>query len=277
MPRGQKTTSSLVCAAIFILMEVAALTMLHASSTLQGIWINRASHRMMALLWGSGEKIRSHFQLEELNHELQAENAALQERLRAYERGEVEQEELARLAARESDSYRYTPATVVKMSRNRTRNYIILNKGSEDGIRPQSGIISDRGVVGIVEAVDRHYSYGLTLMNPQMSVGARVGRSDVVAPLSWDGHSTSGAVVRNLPPHYEIAPGDTVRTSGYSTIFPPGVPIGVTGATRLVDGSTLQVDVTLFQDFATVRYVTVVENLERSEIMALEARGEEGQ
>ena len=277
MPRGQKTTSSLVCAAIFILMEVAALTMLHASSTLQGIWINRASHRMMALLWGSGEKIRSHFQLEELNHELQAENAALQERLRAYERGEVEQEELARLAARESDSYRYTPATVVKMSRNRTRNYIILNKGSEDGIRPQSGIISDRGVVGIVEAVDRHYSYGLTLMNPQMSVGARVGRSDVVAPLSWDGHSSSEAVVRNLPPHYEIAPGDTVRTSGYSTIFPPGVPIGVTGATRLVDGSTLQVDVTLFQDFATVRYVTVVENLERSEIMALEARGEEGQ
>ena len=277
MPRGQKTTSSLVCAAIFILMEVAALTMLHASSTLQGIWINRASHRTMALLWGSGEKIRSHFQLEELNRELQAENAALQERLRAYERGEVEQEELARLAVRESDAYRYTPATVVKMSRNRTRNYIILNKGSEDGIRPQSGIISDRGVVGIVEAVDRHYSYGLTLMNPQMSVGARVGRTDVVAPLSWDGRSTSGAVVRNLPPHYEIAPGDTVRTSGYSTIFPPGVPIGVTGATRLVDGSTRQVAVTLFQDFATVRYVTVVENLERSEIMALEARGEEGQ
>ena len=277
MPRGQKTTSSLVCAAIFILMEVAALTMLHASSTLQDIWINRASHRLMALLWGSGEKVRSHFQLEDLNHELQAENAALQERLRAYERGEVEQEELARLAARESDAYRYTPATVVKMSRNRTRNYIILNKGSEDGIRPQSGIISDRGVVGIVEAVDRHYSYGLTLMNPQMSVGARVGRSDVVAPLSWDGRSTSGAVVRNIPPHYEIAPGDTVRTSGYSSIFPPGVPIGVTGATRLVDGSTLQVDVTLFQDFSTVRYVTVVENLERSEIMALEAREEEGQ
>ena len=48
----------------------------------------------------------------------------------------------------------------------------------------------------------------------------------------------------------------------------------MTGATRLVDGSTRQVDVALFQDFSTVRYVTVVENLARTELMALEAEGE---
>jgi len=172
MPQGQKTTSLLLNAAIFILMEVAALAMLHASSTLQNIWINRASHRTMAFLWGSGETVRSHFQLERLNRELQAENARLQERLRAFELRDAAQEEQARMVGSDSLSYRYTPATVIKMSRNRTHNYIILNKGSEDGIRPQSGIISDRGVVGIVEAVDRHYSYGLTLMNP-----ALVGRA----------------------------------------------------------------------------------------------------
>jgi len=274
MPSGRKPASFLVSAAIFILLEIAALSLLHASSTLQNIWLNRASHRTMAFLWGGGETIRSHFQLERINQELQQENASLQERLRAYERLGVEEEELARMAEREASGYRYTPATVVKMSRNQMHNYIILNKGSEDGIRPQSGIISDRGVVGIVEAVDRHYSYGLTLMNPQMSIGARVGRTDVIAPLSWDGRSTGGAVVRNIPPHYDIEPGDTVRTSGYSSIFPPGIPIGITRETRLVDGSTRQVDVRLFQDFSTVRYVTVVENLERSEIMALEAKGE---
>ncbi len=274
MPSGRKPASFLAGAAIFILLEVAALGMLHASSTLQNIWINRASHRTMAFLWGSGEAVRSYFRLERLNQELQAENASLQERLRAYERLGVEEEELARMAAREAANYRYTPAIVVKMSRNLSHNYIILDKGSEDGIRPQSGIISDRGVVGIVEAVDKHYSYGLTLMNPQMNVGARVGRSDVVAPLSWDGHSTGGALVRNIPPHYNIEPGDTVRTSGYSSIFPPGIPIGITGGSHLVDGSTRQVEVRLFQDFSTLRYVTVVENLERTEMMALEAAGE---
>lgn len=275
MPRGQKTSSYFVCAATFILLEVAALALLHASSTLQDIWLTRASHRTMAFLWGSGETVRSQFQLDRLNRDLQAENARLQERLRAYERRDVAQEELDRMAEREAASYRYTPATVVKMSRNRTRNYIILNKGSEDGIRPQSGIISDRGVVGIVEAVDRHYAYGLTLMNPEMSVGARLGRTDIVAPLSWDGRGTGRAILRDLPPHYEITPGDTVRTSGYSTIFPPGLPIGVTGDARLVDGSTLQVEVFLFQDFAALRYVTVVENLERTEILSLEEKTED--
>ncbi len=275
MPRGQKTSSYFVCAATFILLEVAALALLHGSSTMQNIWLTRMSHRTMAFLWGSGETVRSQFQLDRLNRDLHAENARLQERLRAYERRDVAQEELDRMAEREAASYRYTPATVVKMSRNRTRNYIILNKGSEDGIRPQSGIISDRGVVGIVEAVDRHYAYGLTLMNPEMSVGARLGRTDIVAPLSWDGRGTGRAILRDLPPHYEITPGDTVRTSGYSTIFPPGLPIGVTGDARLVDGSTLQVEVFLFQDFAALRYVTVVENLERTEILSLEEKTED--
>lgn len=271
---GQKPSSLLVSAATFILLEVAALVLLHSSSSVQNVWLNRASHRTMAFLWGSGETVRSQFQMEELNRTLQAENARLQERLRAYEALGVEQEELARMAAQEAAKYRYTPATVVKMSRNRTHNYIILNKGSEDGIRPQSGIISDLGVVGIVEAVDKHYCYGLTLMNPEMSIGARLGRSELVAPLSWDGRHSGRAILRNLPPHFNVEPGDTVRTSGFSSIFPPDIPVGVTGESRLVDGSTRQVDVELFQDFSKLRYVTVVENRDRAVIMALEAEGE---
>ena len=221
MAPGRKTSSILICAATFILMEVAALVMLHGTSALQNIWINRASHRVMALLWGSGETLRSHFQLERLNEELQAENARLQERLRDYERLEGDREAQARAGRAPKSTYRYIPATVVKMSRNRTRNYIILDKGSEDGIRPQSGIISDKGVVGIVEAVDKHYSYGITLMNPDMSIGARLGNSQLVAPLSWNGRSSGRAIMRDLPPHIDVAPGDTVRTSGFSTIFPP--------------------------------------------------------
>ena len=95
-----------------------------------------------------------------------------------------------------------------------------------------------------------------------------------MAPLSWDGVGTARAVVRDLPPHYNNVPGDTVRTSGFSIFFPPDIPIGVTGDSRLVDGSTRQVDVLLFQDFSTLRYVTVVQNLARTEITALEAEGE---
>ena len=270
-------------AAIFILLEVAALAMLDRSSTLQDIWINRASHRVMAALWSSGESVRNYFRLEAANDELALRNAALRQELERYHRADEAMRE--RQAAEGTlpagygaipgtrQSFSYTPATIVKMSRGRVHNYVILNKGSEDGILPQSGIITDRGVIGIVKSVSRHYSYGLTLMNPDIAISTRVGREGISAPLVWDGLTTDGATVTDIPPHYEITPGDTVRTSGYSSIFPEGIALGITGESRLVDGSNQHVRVRLFQDFNTAHYVTVTRNLELGEIERLEVEG----
>lgn len=276
MPQERKTFAILASAAIFILMEVAALAMLKSSSVLQNIWINRASHRVMASLWKGEEKIRSHFSLDSRNSELAEENARLNEELRQFRMREEAANEAA-AAVSGSHRFRYIPATVVKMSRNSAHNYIIINKGSEDGVVPQSGIITDKGVVGIINAVDRHYSYGLTLMNTNVKISTRIGAEGITAPLVWNGAESDGAYVNDIPPHYEINPGDTVWTSGYSTIFPADIPVGVTRGSRLVDGSTRQLEVTLFQDFSTLRYVTVVENMERAEIQALEASGAENE
>lgn len=239
---------------------------------MQNIWLNRASHRAMGFLWGGSESIRNHFLLDEQNRDLTLENERLSEKLRAYELRDSQSKEAAAAVRDSSGRFKYTPATIVKMSRNSAHNYIILNKGSLDGIKPQSGIITGSGVVGIVNSVDKHYSYGLTLMNSNVSIGARIGRTELVGPLVWDGRSSRGAYLENIPPHYEITPGDTVRTSGYSTIFPPDIPIGTAGSTTLIDGSTIRVDVKLFQDFASIHYVTVVENLDRAEILSIEEK-----
>lgn len=269
MPRDPKTIFRLLGAAIFIALEVAALGMLKDSATLQNIWINRASHLVMGKLWSSGETVRNHFSLEKQNAALYEENFRLQEQLRAYKIAE-EAEQEAEATVTPSLRFTYIPATVTKISRNSSHNYIILNKGSEDGVKPYSGIITSKGVVGIISAVDRHYSYGLTLMNTNVSVSSRVGHSGTVGPLIWDGRHSNKALLKDLPLHYDMALGDTVRTSGFSSIFPPDIPIGVTGETTVADGSTNVTEVTLFEDFSTLRYVTIVENPERAEISALE-------
>ena len=82
-----------------------------------------------------------------------------------------------------------------------------------------------------------------------------------------------GALLRNLPLHYGVEKGDTVWTSGYSDVFPPDIPIGITGEVRLKDGSVNDVKVKLFQDFAALRYVIITENLDRGEIASLEEEG----
>ena len=132
-------------------------------------------------------------------------------------------------------------------------------------------------MVGIVDAVDRHYSYGLTLMNNNVSVSSRVGDTGIVGPLIWDGRKSNGAILKDIPLHYTVQPGDTVYTSGFSIIFPPDIPIGIAGQSKIADGSSQQVAVTMFQDFSALRYVTIVENPDRSEIYELESKenGEE--
>lgn len=279
MSRKEKAYTIILSAATFIVLEIAALVMLNHSSTLQNIWLNRISHRVTGAVWGGGEKIRSHFHTEERNAVLAEENVRLRTELQKYRSEEaagLEKDATVIGGPKTGSPYRFIAASIVKMSRNTSHNHIIINKGSADGVVPQSGIISDRGVVGVVSAVDRHYSYGLTLLNTNVSVSARIGNSDIVAPLRWNGFDSDRAVIEDIPPHCKITPGDTVKTSGYSSIFPPDIPIGLTtDRTRLVDGSTISAEVELFQDFASLRYVTVTENTDRDEIIALEQRGKE--
>ena len=127
MSQGRKTYSILTSAAVFIILEIAALFMLRSSSTLQNIWINRASHRVMTALWGSGEKLHSYFQLEKQNKALVEENAGLYEQIRAYQQKEEAIREAGNGVSDSTKKYRYIPVTIIKMSRNTSHNYIILN------------------------------------------------------------------------------------------------------------------------------------------------------
>ena len=270
MHRAQAAGNKFIGAAIFIVLEIAAVAMLKSSATLQDIWLNRISHQVLGTLWSGGESIRGYFLLSQQNGQLAEENFRLSEMLREYQAAEEAGREKDATGRMSYKQFRFIPATVTKISRNSAHNYIILNKGSEDGIKPHSGIITGKGIVGILSAVDKHYSYGLTLMKSNISVSSRVGSTGILAPLVWDGIHSDRAFLKDLSPHYVIPQNDTVYTSGFSSIFPAGIPIGVTGTTDLVDGATSQTEVFLLQDFSALRYVTIVENPDRSEITDLE-------
>ena len=93
--------------------------------------------------------------------------------------------------------------------------------------------------------------------------------------MRWDGISSTGAVLSEIPPYEGMMPGDTVFTSGFSSIFPADIPLGLTGESKLVNGATLVIKVRLFEDIRRLRYVTIVSNNDRAEIENL--LNEEGQ
>lgn len=273
MPKERKIVPFIVSAAIFILMEIAAIHLIRRNDSLQDIWFARGAHRFMAAVWGGSENIKHYFSLGKENKALALENFNLRT-------------ELVRLSGEGSEAYidsisrsipfikyvrdfSYIPAEVVKISRNKQHNYLIINKGYEDGVVENSGIITGRGVVGIIDAVGKHHSYALSLMNTDISVSARLGTEGAVGSLTWTGTGSSHCVVRDIPLHFNYEEGDTVYTSGFSAIFPPDIPLGTAGKSRVVNGSSNEVKVELFQDFTALRYVTVVGNLSRDEINAL--------
>jgi rod shape-determining protein MreC len=105
-----------------------------------------------------------------------------------------------------------------------------------------------------------------------MSISARLRKDGPVGTMNWDGKSQNKALLKEIPHHIDLADGDTVYTSGYSSMFPADIPLGITGASKIVNGATYEIDVTLFEDFGALRYVTVVENMGQAEINSLEKR-----
>ena len=261
MAKGRKAYTGMLIAAIFILLEFAALSMLRSSATLQNIWINRFSHNVMAVSWGNVERLRSFFSLREQNEILAGRNYELFKELQHYKELERSLKAMARLdSAGLPPRFNYIPAEITAIGTNNRHNYIIVDKGAEHGVREGSAIVTPNGVVGMIYTVDRHYSYGISFMNDRMNVSARIGREGIVAPLQWDGVHTDRAIMRDIPLHLDIPAGDTVWTSGISKVYPPDIPVGVTEGSRVIDGAVGVVNVRLFVDFSSLRYVILAYN-----------------
>lgn len=274
MPKERSVVRNILTVAVFIILEIASVLMLSRNNQIQRLWIARISHGFMARTWGASQSVSNYFSLKRQNDELALENDRLQKLVRGYE-----------LAAREADpaskpvladnGFNYIPATIIKSSTNTQHNYLIIDKGSEDGVTRNSGIITDKGVIGIVDAVSSHYSYAISFLNTELFISARLGHSGAVGPLAWDGTGSDRAILKEIPLQFKFAPGDTVYTSGYSTIFPPDIPIGVAGESKIINGATNEIKVDLFQNHKALKYVTIVSNTRAAEIEAIEKQEEQ--
>ncbi len=258
----------MINAAIFIILEVAALNMLFNNGDLQNTWFSRGMHTISGTIWGGTQEIRHYFSLKKSNDDLAQDNHDLRVRIAELEDRIAESVETSEEGV--AGGFRYIPADIVKISNNTLHNYIIIGKGSEDGVVNGSGIITGKGAVGVIDAVGKNFSYARSFKNHDMNISARLGKEGAVGPMSWDGRSSNRAILKEIPHHVEFQPGDTVFTSGFSSIFPPDIPLGTTGEARIVNGATYEIEISLFEDFGSLRYATVVENLGKNEIRDLE-------
>ena len=262
---------------LFILLEVISFALLFRFNNYQGSAFFTSSNQVAGMVYEAANNVTGYFHLKSINDDLVQENVELElqiERLRSalmeLTADSVGLEKMKLDALKGYDIYR---ANVINNSLTHVDNYITIDKGENDGIRPEMGVINGSGVVGIVYHTSANYSVVIPILNSKSSVSCKIKRSDYFGFLKWDGGSSEYATVKDMPRHSLFSLGDTIVTSGHSAVFPSGIPIGtVEDMSDSHDGLSYLLKVKLFTDFGRLNDVRVIAQKGLEEQIELEQK-----
>ncbi|MBQ3618921.1 MAG: rod shape-determining protein MreC [Bacteroidales bacterium] len=167
--------------------------------------------------------------------------------------------------------YRFITASVLKNSINSKNNFMTLDVGEAEGVHPDMAVVSASGAVGIVVNTSEHFSLAISLLNNKVGISAKLKNSNFYGKLNWTGEDYHTAILHEIPNHVILNVGDTVVTSGYSAIFPPGIPVAVIDSfERNSDDNFYSIKVKFTTDLKCLANVFVIENLMQDEQYQLE-------
>lgn len=256
---------------MFLALEAISFTLMVSYNNYQRVTFFNSSYNLVGTVYERFSHMDDYFSLSRTNARLAAENASLRKQLQ-FRIMNQEKYPINRPDTVEAPAYYFASAKVISNSVNKQFNYITLNKGSRHGIKPDMGIISPDGVVGVITNVSQNYSTGLSLLNKRLSIPAKISKNNYFGALVWDGEHSNTADLKEIPFHIIVNVGDTVVTSGYSSIFPEGIMIGTISKFDVESGTNFyNIKVELSTNFRTLKYVEVVKNTKQAELKKLES------
>lgn len=220
--------------------------------------------------------VTSYVGLRDINDDLQRRNAALEaEVVMLRTQNKHLRQDILQDSLRSLDSvgrFEFVIASVINNSVIRPYNYITIDKGTADGLAPEMGVMDQNGVVGVTNVVGKHHSRIISLLNPNFRLSCKLRGNSAFGSLVWDGRNPSEALLEELPKQVRFHKGDTIITSGYSAMFPEGIPVGtVIGSTRGEDDNFHTLRIRLLTDFTTLSTVKVISNRDIVDIKEVEA------
>jgi rod shape-determining protein MreC len=177
--------------------------------------------------------------LREENQRLQQESAILQRRISQLEEHALETQRLqGLLAMRETSRANYLAARIVGKDATNWFKTILIDRGSQDGLRRNFPVVAPDGLVGRVVEVTPYTAKVQLITDPVSASGGLLQRTRVTGIVS--GNLGAGLKVRYLPLLADVAVGDEVVTSGMGGVFPKGIPVGRVVAVERKSGALFQ-------------------------------------
>jgi rod shape-determining protein MreC len=254
---------------VFLILEGIAFYWLTNGNSYHNSRVVKAIQGVTKGLEARINNVRTYLNLHEINIKLAEENSTLQNQI----------EQLTKIGNADfffvDDSvfrqqFQYTSTRVIKNSVVRQKNYFTLNKGTRQGIEVDMAVTSGGSVVGIIVGCSGNFSVGISLLNIDFRLSARIKSNGYFGSLTWDGRDYRHAILNEIPQHIYINIGDTIETTGYSAVFPEGIGVGTVSDFKKSGSDFYQINVELFTDFKKLQYVNVIGNLKRTEQLELE-------
>ncbi|WP_185872234.1 rod shape-determining protein MreC [Blattabacterium cuenoti] len=250
----------------FFILECSAIFLSFSNSKLHQYIYAGSSNFIIGNIYESIYKLRSYFLLEIENKKLLNENRKLRNAHILYKIKKISKD-FKKENIDYLQQYTFTPVKIINNSIHDQENYITINKGYIDGIKPDMGIILSNGIAGIIIKTSPHFSIAISLLNQKIKVNARLKKNKYFGTLSWDGIDYEYVILYDIPRHSCIHKGDIVETDGKSSTFPEGIEIGRVYSYKLdEEHSNYIIKIKLMANFSTIENAYVVKNLFKKEL-----------
>lgn len=219
-------------------------------------------------IYNAKTSITDYFNLKQQNNRLAEENRRLRALLSV---SEDSIQAVVLDSALIPGTFTYYPAKVINNSYSKTKNYLTLKRNPDDSIEADMGVISSKGIVGIVNRVSKKYASVQSILNTNSQINAKLKKSNHFGSLTWDTKNPNEAQLIDIPRQAPVTIGDTIVTDGKSTIFPRGILVGAVKDFNLSNNQDYyDMTISLFNDMTDLHHVYIIENNEKEAIQAIE-------
>lgn len=252
---------------LFILLEVLSFILLFHYNSYQGsVWFSSAN-AVSGKVFEWNASVTQYFSLVDVNKTLTERNIYLERQVEQLteqlEKAGRDSTEIERMQTSVLKDCNTIPAKVVSCSLNKLNNFITIDKGYADGVRKDMGVVCGTGVVGIVYLVSEHYSVLIPVLSSVSNISCTIRSRGYFGYLHWKGGSPEEAYIDDIPRHARFKLGDVIVTSGYSSVFPPGIVVGkIKHVYNSANGLSYRLKITLSTDFGRLRDVCVINDKE---------------
>lgn len=255
---------------LFIVIEFFSLFLTIQTNSFQRASFINSSTEISGHIYSWFSSVTEYLSVKEENDKLALENIALRKLLKAnYINNFITLKTVNDSLYKQK--YDYFPAKIINNSVMHQNNYLTLNKGYNQGVRKDMAIINPQGIVGIVKDVSPNFAIVIPAININAHISAKIKKWGCFGTISWDGVDYRKAQLNEIPFHIKLTKGDTLVTSGYSSMFPEGIMVGTISDFDLNDGKDFyNINVNLSTDFMSLNHVYVICNLYKDEQKELE-------